>query len=71
MTAELDRLQIDLVKAKKSLDHATPGVLNATYFTCSFVHITDCYRNFSFLGFAFLFLHAIYWHLKYAPINYC
>jgi len=55
VTAELDRLQEELVKAKKSLDHATPGVLNATYFTCSFVHITDCYRNFCFLGFALLF----------------
>jgi len=55
VTAELDRLQEELVKAKKSLDHATPGVLNATYFTYSFVHITDCYRNFCFLGFALLF----------------
>lgn len=55
VTAELDKLQLDLVKATKSLDHATPGVLNSNYFTCSFVHITDCYRKFSFLGFALVF----------------
>lgn len=30
MTAELDRLQEDLIKAQKSLDQATPGVLNST-----------------------------------------
>lgn len=55
MKAELDRLQVDLVKAQKSLDQATPGVLNATYFKCSFVHITDCYQKISFLGFTLLF----------------
>ena len=40
MTAEIDRLQEDLVKAQKSLDHATPGVWKMLL-TCSFVHITD------------------------------
>jgi hypothetical protein len=30
VTAELDRLQEDLIKAQKSLDQATPGVLNST-----------------------------------------
>lgn len=28
LTAEIDRLKADVVKAEKSLDHATPGVSN-------------------------------------------
>jgi len=40
VTAEIDRLQEDLVKAQKSLDHATPGVWKMLLI-CSFVHITD------------------------------
>ena len=35
MTAEIDRLKEDLVKAQKSLDHATPGVWKS--FSCSHV----------------------------------
>jgi len=29
LSAEIDRLRSDLVKAQKSLDHATPGVSNS------------------------------------------
>jgi hypothetical protein len=40
VTAEIDRLKEDLIKAQKSLDHATPGVWKMLLI-CSFVHITD------------------------------
>ena len=40
MSAEIERLREDLIKAQKSLDHATPGVWKMLLI-CSFVHITD------------------------------
>jgi len=42
VSAEIERLREDLIKAQKSLDHATPGVWKMLL-TCSFVHITEFY----------------------------
>ena len=71
MTAEINGLKGDLVKAQKSLDHATPGVWNS--FQCLHVLLlillaaTDLLLSKDFHGYSYV--HACILHLKYASMN--